>query len=273
MGNRLEYAGRIIRCLAGSDLDGLMGTADVIEDIVLANYIYKQKNGGKSFLDNKILVGCVNRSGLSGLEHELLDLESGYLTAKKIKEMHLDAAKMLFRIPNKAEPADRFAIQTMERCAKLTSECVDERLPMLMEPLAVERKPGGGYVVLDEADALIKVVGVAAGLGHSSAYSWLKIPYGPDYARVAKATTLPILMLGGPSTGKPIGVLENFEKGMNAGANVRGALVGRNVIFPGDEDPAVVAQAVHWVVHARMGAHEAMEKAVARRGAGMDVFK
>src|SRR5205809_756582 len=42
MGNRMEYAGRIVRCLAESEIDGLMGTADVIEDVVLANYIFKR---------------------------------------------------------------------------------------------------------------------------------------------------------------------------------------------------------------------------------------
>ena len=170
MGNRMEYAGRIVRCLAESDVDGLMATADVIEDIVLANYIFKQKNG-RSFLDKKVLVGCVNRTGLSGLEHELFDVESGYISAKKIKEMQLDAAKMLLRIPVKSDRTDRFVVETMERCARLTSECVDEHVPMLMEPLAVERKPEGGFAVLDEPDALNKVIGVAAGLGHSSAYT------------------------------------------------------------------------------------------------------
>ena len=273
MGNRLDYAGRIVRCLAESDLDGLMATADVIEDIVLANYIFKQKNKGKSFLDDKILMACVNRTGLSGLEHELMDRESGYMAAKKIKEMNLDAAKMLLRIPIKADKTDRFAVETMERCAKVTAECVDLNIPMFMEPLAVDRKPEGGYTVIEEPNALIKVMGVAAGLAHSSAYTWLKIPYCHQYDRVVKATTLPILMLGGPSTGKPSGTLENFVRGLGAGPNVRGALVGRNVIFPGDDDPAVIAQAIYYVVHERLSALQAINKAKERRGTNMGRFK
>ncbi len=273
MGNRLDYAGRIVRCLIESDLDGLMATADVIEDIVLANYVYKHRHKGKSFLDNKVLIACVNRTGLSGLEHELMDRESAYMSAKKIKEMNLDAAKMLLRIPIKADKTDRFAVETMERCAKVTSECVDLKIPMFMEPLAVDKKPEGGYTVIEQPDALIKVMGVAAGLAHSSAYTWLKIPYCHQYDRVVKSSTLPILMLGGPSTGRPSGTLENFVRGMGAGPNVRGALVGRNVIFPGDEDPAVIAQAIHLVVHERLTALEAINKAKDRRGANMDVFK
>ena len=273
MGNRLDYAGRIVRCMIESDLDGLMATADVIEDIILTNYIYKQRYKGKSFLDGKILMACVNRTGLAGLEHELMDRESAYMSAKKIKEMNLDAAKMLLRIPIKADKTDRFAVETMERCAKVTSECVDLGIPMFMEPLAVDKKPEGGYNVIEQPDALIKVMGVAAGLAHSSAYTWLKIPYCNDYARVVKAATLPILMLGGPSTGRPAGTVENFVRGMGAGPNVRGALVGRNVVFPGDEDPAVIAQAIHLVVHERLTASEAMRRARERRGANMDVFR
>jgi DhnA family fructose-bisphosphate aldolase class Ia len=202
-----------------------------------------------------------------------MDRESAYMSAKKIKEMNLDAAKMLLRIPIKADKTDRFAVETMERCAKVTSECVDLGIPMFMEPLAVDKKPEGGYNVIEQPDALIKVMGVAAGLAHSSAYTWLKIPYCNDYARVVKAATLPILMLGGPSTGRPAGTVENFVRGMGAGPNVRGALVGRNVVFPGDEDPAVIAQAIHLVVHERLTASEAMRRARERRGANMDVFR
>ena len=273
MGNRLDYAGRIVRCLIESDLDGLMATADVIEDIVLTNYIYKQRHKGKSFLDGKVLMACVNRTGLAGLEHELMDRESGYMSAKKIKEMNLDAAKMLLRIPAKADKTDRYAVETMERCARVTSDCADLGIPMFMEPLAVERKPEGGYTVLEQPDALIKVMGVAAGLAHSSAYTWLKIPYCQQFDRVVKSATLPILMLGGPSTGKPAGTVENFVRGMGAGPNVRGALVGRNVLYPGDEDPAVVAQAITLVVNKRMSALEAMNEAKSRRGENMGAFK
>ncbi|MCW8129674.1 MAG: TIM barrel protein [Planctomycetota bacterium] len=273
MGSRLDYMGRILRCLVESEIDGLMATSDVIEDIVLANYIFKKKNKGKGFLDERILMACVNRTGLAGLDHELMDRESSYLSAKRIKEMNLDAAKMLFRIPVKPDSRDRYAIETMERCAKVTAECVDLQIPMFMEPLAVDRKPEGGYNVIESPDAIIKVMGVASALGHSSAYTWLKIPYCKEYDRVVKATTLPILMLGGPSTGKPSGTVENFVRGMGAGPNVRGALVGRNVVFPGDDDPAVIAQAIHVVVHERCSALEAIKKAKDRRGANMDRWK
>ena len=36
---------------------------------------------------------------------------------------------------------------------------------------------------------------------------------------------------------------------MAAGHNVRGALVGRNVLYPGDADPRAIAAAVRGLVH------------------------
>ena len=155
----------------------------------------------------------------------------------------------------------------------MTAECVDLQIPMFMEPLAVDRKAEGGYSVVETPDAIIKVMGVASALSHSSAYTWLKIPYCKEYDRVVKATTLPILMLGGPSTGKPSGTVENFVRGMGSGPNVRGSLVGRNVVFPGDDDPAVIAQAIHLVVHERCSALDAIKKSKDRRGANMDRWK
>jgi DhnA family fructose-bisphosphate aldolase class Ia len=119
---------------------------------------------------------------------------------------------------------------------------------------------------------MIRVIGVAQALSHSTARTWLKIPYTAEFDRVAKATTLPLLLLGGEATGRPWLTVEEFVRGLGAGANVRGALVGRNVLFPGDEDPAVVAQAIHSVVHEHADAVSAMNAARERRGSMMDFF-
>jgi hypothetical protein len=57
---------------------------------------------------------------------------------------------------------------------------------------------------------------------------------------------------------------------MAARANVRGALVGRNVSFPGREDPAAVARAINAIVHEGVGAEEAVELTMDRRDEKMD---
>ncbi len=62
MGDRQQYLGRILRVLIHDRVDGVMTTPDIMDDLFLINYFYKE-NGGESFLDNKILLGGTNRGG------------------------------------------------------------------------------------------------------------------------------------------------------------------------------------------------------------------
>ena len=59
---------------------------------------------------------------------------------------------------------------------------------------------------------------------------------------------------------------------MGAGPNIRGALVGRNVLFCGGDDPAAIAEAINLVVHQRLGTIEAIDQARHLRGKKMDVL-
>jgi DhnA family fructose-bisphosphate aldolase class Ia len=270
MGHRLDYLGRIVRVLAASQIDGLMATSDLIDEVVLANYLAKQRSG-RDFLAEKVLLGSMNRTGLAGTEHEMMDRTSSYMTGKRIKDMHLDGAKLLWRWVPTGERNDRYALETLERVAKAVEELADVNLPAFVEPLPV-LKTETGYRTDLRTDNIIKAMGVASGLGYYTGNVWLKIPYVEDFARVAKATTMPVLLLGGESTGKPSGTIEDFVRGMGAGPNIRGALVGRNVLFCGDDDPAAVAEAINLVVHQRASAIEAMHKARKVRGTFLDVF-
>jgi len=51
---------------------------------------------------------------------------------------------------------------------------------------------------------------------------------------------------------------------------VRGALVGRNVLYPGDEDPLAVASAAGGIVHEGWSLEEALNSFVANRGRDLD---
>jgi hypothetical protein len=53
---------------------------------------------------------------------------------------------------------------------------------------------------------------------------------------------------------------------MAAGANVRGAMIGRNVLYPGVDDPRAVAAAVSAIVHEGAGVDEALAAMDAGRG-------
>lgn len=263
MGHRLDYLSRIVRCLAVSRIDGLMATSDLIDEVVLVNFLVKQR-GGADFLAEKVLIGSMNRTGLAGTEHEMMDRTSSYMTGKRIKEMHLDGAKLLWRWVPGGEKNDRYALETLERVAKAVEECAELNLPAFVEPLPVV-KTETGYKTDLSTDNIIKAVGIASGLGFFTGRVWLKIPYCADFARVAKATTMPVLLLGGESTGRPADTIEDFVRGMGAGPNIRGALVGRNVIFAGQDDPATIAQAIYHVVHERLSSIDAIHRAAGLR--------
>src|SRR5262249_21025677 len=270
MGHRLDYLGRIVRVLSASKIDGLMATSDLIEEVALANHLAKRR-GRPGFLDGKVLIGSMNRTGLAGTEHEMMDRTSSYMTGKRVKEMNLDGAKLLWRWVPGGGKNDRYARETLERVAKAVEELAELNLPAFVEPLPV-KKTETGYKTDLSTDNIIKAVGVASALGYYTGHVWLKIPYCDDFARVAKASTFPILLLGGESTGRPSGTIEDFVRGLGAGPNIRGALVGRNVLFCGDDDPAAIAEAIYLVVHERKSAIDAIGQARKVRGGSMDVF-
>lgn len=269
MGNRFDYLGRCARVLMASPVDGIMATADVIEDLVFLDSIYEEKCG-VSFLDERILIACMNRSGLAGAKYELMDRMTAYRDVKKIKKLNLDGAKLLMRLAI-PDPYDRYALQTMEECARCIEASHEAQLPVFLEPLPV-KNVDGKYQVIMEADALIRIIGVASGLSHSSSNVWLKIPYVSQFNRVVQAFSGPILMLGGESKGSPVAMIEQFERGMGEGENVRGALVGRNVLYPGDDDPAATAAAVCAIVNEGLTANEAVKLMAEFRGGHMDLL-
>jgi len=263
MADRLGYLGRVLRVIAASEFDGVMGPTDIIEDLFIMNYLVRQ-GGGPSFLDNKVIIGCMNRGGLAGTVFEMDDRMTSF-TAESIARLGLDGAKIMFRL----DVDDPNSLATIDYCARAISEVNAYGLPTFLEALPV-RKEGTKYPTLKQADELARVAGVASALGDSSMHLWLKLPYADGYERVANATTLPILMLGGEAKGDPTPTLNEFAKGVKAGANVRGALVGRNVLYPGDDDPMAVAMAIQKIVQEGISADEAVEYLMSIRGQDMD---
>ena len=64
-------------------------------------------------------------------------------------------------------------------------------------------------------------------------------------------------------------LLREITAGLSAGSNVRGALVGRNVLYPGAEDPLVVAQAIGLIIHDNWTVECALD--AGKSGGGRDV--
>ena len=263
MGNRYEYLGRILRVLIATDFDGFMSTPDMIEDLLILDYLV-QEGGGVSFLDHKVLVGCMQRGGVAGVAGELDDRFGSY-TAESIKRFRLDGGKMMFRFV----PDDERTIWTIDYCAQAINALNEYELVPFVEPLRMDYKDGK-WVSKNTAEELVKLVGVIGALGDSSRNTWMKLPFCEGYEKVTLATTQPILMLGGASNENPTQTYHDFSSGMATRSNVRGALVGRNISFPGLDDPAAVANAIYAIVHAGASAQEAIDITMTGRDKKMD---
>ena len=265
MGDRRSYLGRICRVLQSPLCDGVLGTPDILEDLLILDEFLKSA-GRPSLLDGRLLIGSINRGGLAGTRFEMADAVTAF-TVQAMQRLCLDGAKVMVRI----EPEEVDSGRTLVWCADAVTQCSRAGLPMFLEPLPVKRTPDG-YRVLKTPEELIKIVGVASGLGETSMGTWIKIPYSDDYARVARSTTCPILMLGGESTGEFAGVLKGFAAGMASAPNVRGAMVGRNVHHPGPDDPYAVGRAVGRIVHEGIPAEDALSGIPSDRDKGAAEF-
>ena len=263
MGDRLSYLGRLLRVITSPEFDGVMGTPDIIEDLFIVNHLVKE-GGGPSFLDEKVILGCMNRGGLSGVAFEMDDTFTAF-TAESIKELGLDGCKTMLRLHVDSPESGR----TIMYCADAINQCNKAGITTFLEPLPVE-KTDEGYKILKNAEDMVKIVGIASALGGTSMNTWLKIPYCENYEIVARATSLPMLMLGGSSKGNPTPTITEFVNGMKAGATIRGALVGRNVHHPGKDDPRAAALAINGVVHQGFSVEQAVDHLMESRGKGMD---
>jgi DhnA family fructose-bisphosphate aldolase class Ia len=262
MADRRDYLARILRVLSSDRVDGVMATMDILEDLLAIDGMLRSA-GARTFLDNRVLIASLNRGGLAGSSWELDDPMTG-ASAATCKQWRLDGAKILLRV----DPTEPASLKTMLACVRAINEANAVHLPMFLEPLPVV-KTDKGYSVIKTAEALARLTCVASALGDSSRYLWLKLPYCESFETVARSTTLPILLLGGESAGDPSPFLKQLASAMSAGKNVRGAMVGRNVVFPGDEDPLAIAEAAGGIIHADWSLEEALLSISAMRGKDM----
>lgn len=234
MADRFTMLDRIVRALANPEVDGVLASADILEEL-----------SWLGVLEGRLAIGTMNRGGVIGAKWELDDRMTAY-DAEHVAKYGLDGGKMLLRIDDN----DSRVARTIESVAAAITQLADRGIMSLLEPLPyVQNK--AGVAVLDESDErLIKVVGIASGLGSSSAYTWLKIPTTNRMAEVAGATSMPILMLGGDPGKDTAQTFERWENAMNE-TNVRGLLAGRTLLYPnvGSVEEAIrqAAELVHGV--------------------------
>jgi hypothetical protein len=256
MGDRHQYLARTRRVLEDPELDGVMATPDVLEELLILSHLERRRTG-QGFLDGRVLVGSMNRGGLAGSAFEMDDTFTS-MSAARIAELGFDGGKMMYRL----DPQDPASGRTIQACAEALNDLGAHGLPGFLEPLGVVRQ-GQSYTPAKDAATLVRQCGIAAGLGDSSMHLWLKVPIVADLARVCRATTLPLLLLGGPARGTAEETLRDFAGGLAAGSRVRGAIIGRNLLFPGDADPLPLSRALTSLVHGGASLEKALKQLAA----------
>jgi hypothetical protein len=220
MADRAGLLERLCVALARPGVDGVLGTADVLEDLLLLGA-----------LDGKVVIGSMNRGGLADTVFEIDDRFTGY-DAPAITRMSFDGGKMLMRI----DPDDPATAATLQACANAVSGLADRRLAAMIEPFIAHRVDGKVRNDLS-AEAMMRAIAVASGLGTTSAYSWLKVPVVPDMERVMAASTLPALLLGGEVSDDPESAFAGWRKALRL-PTVKGLVAGRSLLYPADDDVA-----------------------------------
>ena len=219
MADRAELLDRLCTALERPGVTGVLGTADILEDLLLLGV-----------LDGKSVFGSMNRAGLAGSVFEIDDRFTGY-DAHTIAAMGFDGGKMLTRIAldDPATPS------TLENTARAIDELNDRRLVAMVEPFLSTWQDGKIRNDLS-TDAVIKSITIASGLGRRTAYTWLKLPVVDDMERVLASSTLPALLLGGEVT-DPDKAFASWGKALKQ-PTAQGLVVGRSLLYPSNGDVA-----------------------------------
>ncbi|WP_020658613.1 Cgl0159 family (beta/alpha)8-fold protein [Amycolatopsis benzoatilytica] len=229
MADRGELLERLCLALERPGVTGVLATADIIDDLLLLGALH-----------GKTVLGSMNRTGLAGSSFEIDDRFACY-DAESIERMRFDGGKMLARIclDDPATPS------LLENTANAVNDLADRKLLAMVEPFLSVWRDGRIRNELSP-EAVIRSVTIAAGLGRSSAYTWLKLPVVADMPRVLAASTLPAVLLGGEVT-DPDAAFAAWQAAL-ALPTVQGLVVGRSLLYPRDGD---VAKAVDTAVGLR----------------------
>ena len=236
MADRRSLLARLIVALENPDVDGVLGTPDVVEELLLLGA-----------LEGKVVIGSMNRGGLDGASWTMDDRFTGY-DAASIAANNLEGGKMLLRIDDR----DASTAGTIESCATAVSELAARGLVAMVEPLPYHREDNGALTLLRDTKSLARAVTVASGLGTTSTYTWLKMPSCDEPEAVFNATTLPCVVLGGVPSPDPGKDLESWGRALKQ-PTVRGLVVGRALLYPPDGDVRTAVAAAATVLRVAHG--------------------
>jgi DhnA family fructose-bisphosphate aldolase class Ia len=231
MADRYDLLDRLALALSRPGVDGVLGTPDIIDDLAALG-----------LLDDKIVVGSMNRGGLRGASFEMDDRVTAYDVPGMV-DAGIDVAKALLRV----NLDDAGTTSTLVAMADAVTRAAAAKLPIMLEPF-LSRWDDGRVVNDLSTDAVILSIAIASGLGSSSAYTWMKIPVVDDMERVMAATTMPTLLLGGDSGADPDETFAAWEDALSL-PGVRGLTVGRTLLYPPDGNVAAAVDIAAGLVH------------------------
>ncbi len=224
MADRARLLDRLCLVLSRPEVNGVLGTADVLDDLLLLGA-----------LDDKVVLGSMNRGGLAGTAFEIDDRFTGYAAAG-IESAGFQGGKVLLRIDHD-DPASAGAL---EACAGAVSDLAGRGLMAMVEPFLSRRVDGRLRNDLS-TEAVVRSVTVASALGSSSAHTWLKLPVVSDgvdgMQRVLGASTLPAVLLGGEVPDDPDETFAAWAKVLRL-PTAMGLVIGRALLYPADGDVA-----------------------------------
>jgi hypothetical protein len=232
---------RLVTALEVGSVDGVLGTADIIDDLYYVEGI-RLERGVPSILNERLLIGSINRGGVLGTVYEMDDTDTGHSIAGAI-ERGLDATKVMIRL----DPDDAGSGRTLTRAAETVRASASRNFPIMVEIFPV-RRDDAKYASVVDSHELARCAVVASALGDDTSSTWLKVPYCDDFEVVAGSTTLPITILGGDSSSAG-NMSDIVVAALAAGSNVRGAVVGRRSLFPPDGNVTAACASVGSVVH------------------------
>ena len=224
MANRADLLERLCLALSRPGVDGVLATADILDDLLLLGA-----------LDDRVVMGSMNRGGLQGASFELDDRFTGH-RPEDIQRLGFDAGKLLLRI----DYDDPGSLNTLESTARAVDDMAARQLPVFVEPFISRRTPDGKLRNDLSAEAVTRSIAIASGLGGSSAYTWLKVPVTDnpdDMAQVMETSTLPAVLLGGDVGDDQDAAYEKWRGALQL-PTVCGLVVGRSLLYPADGDVA-----------------------------------
>jgi Cgl0159-like len=228
LADRGELLFRLVTALRHPGVDGVIASADVIDDLLLLEV-----------LEDRLAIGAMNHAGLAGSVLSPGSRFTGY-DVDTVVVGHLDGGRIAVLI----DPLDPSTADTLETCGRTVTALAAGGVLALVAPSWC-RPSRDGLVPDHSTDALIRAVDVASGVGGRSQFTWLLVPPVDGLEQVMAATTLPGLLAVGES-----GADDPRLPGLLRVPGVRGMVVPGAMLYPPDGDVATVIDRAAALVHA-----------------------